>query len=186
RAAQLVDLPRRDDADLLADNKEHWLAQEAGRRRRHGELAEDRDRGAPAVAPAVAAFHRLQVLRALLLDELGRVQPGRAGERDRDRILRRREDALLPYRVRGAEGVPGRDPDRRVEQGDTLDALGEARRELDQDATAEAVADPGRVVHAGRGGRLEHVVDVRLEAPRRFPAGAAVPAQVGSEHTESR
>src|SRR5262249_46296351 len=95
-------------------------------------------------------------------------------------------DALLTYRVRGAEGVPGRDPDRRVEQDDTLDSLGEARRELDQDAAAEAVADPRCSVDARRGSRLEHVVDVRLEAPRRLPPGAAVPAQVGSEHTESR
>ena len=56
------------------------------------------------------------------------------------------------------------------------------RREQEHEPAAERVADPERRL----GKRLGEVGDVLREGPRRLPARAAVPAQVGSEHVEPR
>ena len=126
------------------------------------------------------------MLFALLREELRGHGARRPGERDRHRLVTCHERALVADGIGGAERVGGADPDGRLEQDDTRDALGESRCELEQDAPAEAVPDPGCAVDACRSDGLEHVVDVRLEAPRRFPPRATVTAEVRSEHAKPR
>ena len=56
------------------------------------------------------------------------------------------------------------------------------RGELERDPAAEAVADQVDAVEAERVHRLDHVGDMRLEIPRRLPAGMAVAAEVERDH----
>ena len=87
-------------------------------------------------------------------------------------------------RVRLGERDVGAHADRRVEQDGPRDELGVAVGELDDQAPAEAVADPRvRPVVAER---LEHVGEVRLDAPRRLGGREAVPAQVVGDEAPAR
>ena len=79
------------------------------------------------------------------------------------------------------ERVLRRHPDRRVEQDAPAIRSGPARRELEHEPSAEAVADPESRV---RRHRLEQVVEVLLDRPGRLGAGASVAAQVGRDDVE--
>src|SRR5204863_9538139 len=71
-----------------------------------------------------------------------------------------------------------------VEEDGAADALRSSSRELEHEPTAERVADPVRLVDPEGPERLEEVVHVRRERPRRLPARAAVAAQVRCDDAE--
>ncbi len=168
----------------LPEQEQRREADPLERRRLPRHLAVGGDDRALAVAVAKApVVVGEQVRDELLLDELPR---------------RRRQHALLVAAVDPflegdvgtvSAGVLGRgdtdvrrDPDRRIEQDEPLDALRRGRRRLVRDPAAERVAEPGR-----RPGRrsLEHVGDVLLQIPGRLPRRAAVSAQVEGDDVET-
>ena len=91
---------------------------------------------------------------------------------------------LAPLPLGEPERVVGPDPDRWVEQCRPLDPRGVTAGELEDRPRSEAVPDPGSRLDPGGVERLEHVVDVRRERPRRLPGRLAVAAEVECEHVK--
>jgi hypothetical protein len=100
------------------------------------------------------------VLFALLVEQLRRSAVKPAARHG----LGAREDAVGPRSLGGGRREVGTDADRRVEEDGPLDAFRIARGELEDEAAAEAVADPGGLLDAGCLDCLEHIGEVRLDS----------------------
>ena len=115
------------------------------------------------------------MLRQLLAHEL-LVRSVAGRQTLRDRLLDRRVGDLLACALGALERDVRRRPHGRVEQHDPIHPLRMPRSELERQPSAEAVADDVGALDMERVQRVDQVVDVRAEAPRRLPVRHAVAA----------
>ena len=157
--------------------------QRLGRRRVGRELAVDRDHGGLVRPPAQAAVgeHLAGELGVLEHEVPRRVVVARVRVRV-GRVVHR-----LPAFLLGDERCDVRQQlDGRVEQNGAADPLRLARGELEDEPAAERVPDPVGLLDPERVDRLDQVVDVGCERPRRVVPRASVPAEIGRDDVEPR
>src|SRR5262249_32965395 len=142
------------------------------------------DDGAPAIAvaqPPVRA--RLEMVGVVLEHELARRGEDAPRVHARlDGVVDARERRVRPLPLGHVEGDVRQDLQHRVEQTRVGDAAGLARGEPRDEAPAEAMADPNRTLDPGR---LDDVLEVRVERPGRVPARPAVPTKIERAHGET-
>src|SRR5262245_60702470 len=125
-----------------------------------------------------------EMLAVLLLEIVARRRCAHA-ESLLDRVLRRVVRTVCASELREVEADVRQELDGGIEQHRAFDVVRVERRELEHEPPAERVTDPVRATDAGAVERLEQVVDVRVDRPRRLPLRRAVATQVGGEHVEA-
>src|SRR5437868_8641146 len=102
-----------------------------------------------------------------------------------DRLLLGEVRMVGTLSLREVEADVREDLDRRVEQRDACEPIRIEHGELEDQPTAERMPDERRSADAGGVERLEDVVGMCRDRPRRLPAGEAVAAEVRREHPEA-
>ena len=183
-----VDQDVGDDVGVGAADEQGRHPQGLERGRRLRQLAVRRHDRALAVPVTKASFAvSIQVLEHLLLQELAwRVAETARLDASRDRVLHGRERAVGALALRPVECDRRRYPDGRIEENGPANAVGLACEQLEDQAAAEAVAQPVGLLDAQPVDELEDVGDVVVEAPGRLPLRPPVAAEVGREHAKRR
>ena len=116
----------------------------------------------------------------LLRDE---VAPGERIGREAcvDRLVHRRVRLVDSSQLRTLERDLRGHPHRGVEEHEPSDPLRLAGGELQSEPSAEAVTDHVDVFEMQRVERVDEIVGVRAEVPRRLPVGDSVATQIGRE-----
>jgi hypothetical protein len=147
-------------------------------RRRAGHLAPCDDGGARAGAEAQPAVGpALEVVADVGGNgRLGRGDHRLAGHQRIDRTLDRREAPVEAVDLSRPQRPVGRDLEAGIEHHETIGPLRRAQRGLGDDPAAEAVPDPRDALDAQLVERLQDVVDVGRDVPRRLAQRRAVAA----------